>query len=199
MPVNPLTAIGIGAGIVGQIGKWIGRGAANRRLNNLLKSDPTYSENPLAKQRLGLANTLLNARMPSAATEERNIYGNTANAVSNAERAATSSNELLLAGTGIQGQANKAFENLGTEENQDYQRRYGNEVSAQEGVINEQDKVFNDNVRRFQDKVQIQGAQSNNNTSGWQDFSNLGFGLADLGVNGGFTPKPKPTVQPLRF
>lgn len=193
-----LPLIGLATGLIGRIGKLFGRGAANRRLKALQAADPQYTENPLAKQRLGLANTLLNARMPSAATVERNIYQNQANTISNAQRSAASGNELLLAGSGVQGQTNQAFSDLGEQEANDYQRRYANQGEAQQGVINEQDKVYQDQVRRFGDKAQIQGAISNNNTSGWQDFSNLGFSLADFGVNSGMMPK-KPQTVPTRF
>lgn len=184
--MNPLSIIGLGAGLIGGIGKLFSRGAANRRLRALQKEDPIYKENPLAAKRLGLANTLLNARMPSAASVERNIYQNQANTVSNAQRSATSGNDLLLAGGAIQGQTNQAFNELGEDEATDYQRRYGNQVAAQEGLINEQDKVFQDQTRRFGNKVQIQGAISGNQQAGWGDISNMGFGIASFGLNGGF-------------
>lgn len=174
-------AIAIGGaaiGVAGGIGKAVSRGKANKRLKALQNENVV---NPLAKQRLGLANTLLNARMPSAASVERNIYQNQANTISNAQRAATSGNNLLLAGAGVQGQTNQAFNALGEDEANDYQRRYANEVAAQEGVMNEEQRVFGN-------KVQFQGAISANQQAGWGDISNMGFGIADFGLSN-FRPK----------
>jgi len=192
----PLPLIGIGMGLVGAVGKMLGRGKANRKMSELLKSDPEYTANPLAAQRLGLAKTLLNARMPGAIQAERNILTNQANKIDNVNKVATDSAQAITAAAGIGGQTDNAFEDLALTEAQDYQRRYQNQDSAMEGVINEQDKVFNDQTRRFGNKVQVSGAQNQNRQDNWQDFSNMGFGLADFSMNGGFdnmfTGKSKP-------
>lgn len=179
-----LGPIGMGIGAIGTIGKLIARGAANRKMEELQKLDPTYQINPLAQQRLGLANTLLNARMPGSVAAERNIYGNSANQLYNVNKVATDASQAISAASGIGGQADQAFNQLGQQEAQDYQRRYGNLVGAQEGMISEGDKVYQDQVRRYQDMAQIQGAQSENNTSGMSDVGNFGWGLADFGMAG---------------
>lgn len=182
----PVPLIGLAIGAAGAIGKMFGRGKANREMKRLLAKDPQYAENPLARQRMGLASTLLNARSPGSIIAERNIYSNQANQISNINRGATSSNEALLAGAGTQGTTNQAFDRLSQEDAADYQRRYGNLENAQEGVIREGDKVFNDKVRRFGNEAQIKGQMQANNQNTWGDVSNLGFGLADFGMNGGF-------------
>src|SRR5205085_1584394 len=82
--------------------------------------------NPIAGQRLGLAQTLLNARMPGAAAAERNIYGSQANTMAQVNRNATDSSQVLALAGAAQGQTNQAFSNLETQEAQDYQRRYSN-------------------------------------------------------------------------
>ena len=181
MPVAGLISAGVGL-----IGGAISRGNANSKLRQLLKDDPIYKENPLAAQRFGLAQTLLNARMPGASSAEKNIYANQATTLSRAQRGATDSSQLLLAGGNIQGQTNEDFNRLGMDEAGDYQRRYGNYVGAQEGLINEQDKVYQDKVRRFQDRAQIQGAQAQNNGATWQELSNFGMGMANFGVASGW-------------
>lgn len=186
---------GAGLGLIGTIGKMFARGAANRKLRQLQKEDPIYQTNPIAAQRLGLANTLLNARAPGAAAQEQNIYSNQANATANAERGATDSSQLLLTGGAIQGQTNDAFSQLDQNENADYQRRYGNQVGAQEGMIAEGDKVFNDQTRRFNDKAQIQGAQAANNGNTFGDIANAGWALGDFGLNGGFNALKKKTGE----
>jgi len=174
-----MEAVGLATGIIGGIGKLFGRGKANKKLDQLQKQDPTYAENPLARNRLGLAQTLLNARMPGASTVEKNIYGAGANAFGRATANATDSSQLLAMGSAIQGQQAQQFSDLGVQEAQNYQSRYGNLVNAQQGVINEGDKVFDDQIRKFGNKMQIQGAKNQNNQNNWGDISRLGFGLAD--------------------
>ena len=185
--IDPIsTGIGLVGGLVGGIGKIIGRGKANRQLEQLLKQDPRYQINPLAQQRLGLAQTLLNARQPGAATAERNIYSNEANQLAFLNRNATDASQALALAGSIAGQTNQAFENLGMQEAQDYQRRYGNLTEAQQGMISEGDKQYQDQIRRYQDLLSIRGAQNENRQNTWGDIANFGFGLIDFGMSGGF-------------
>lgn len=180
------TLLGIGAGLVGGIGKMLGRKKANKQLDALLAKDPQYAENPEAAKRLGLANTLLNARMPGAMAAEKNIYTNHANTTSNVLRNSTDSSQALAIAAGVGGQTNQAFEDLQQNELQDYQRRYGNMEDARDSYIQEGDKVFNDKIRRYGNEVQIRGTQNQNKQDNWQDISNMGFGMADFSMNGGF-------------
>lgn len=184
--MNPLSLVGAGLGLIGGIGQMFSRGKANKELGQLMNQDPSYQANPIAKERYGLAQTLLNSRMPGSASMERNIYQNQANTIGNVQRNATDSSQALALAAGTQGQTNQAFNQLGMEEANDYQRRYGNLVGAQEGMINEGDKVYNDSVRRYGDKVQIKGAQQQNRMDNWQTLSNMGFGLGDFGLSSGF-------------
>jgi len=185
---------GIGLGLIGGIGKMFGRAKANRELKNLMKQDPTYQADPrvmqMANQRLGLANTLLNARMPGASAAERNIYTNQANQLAGLNRGATDASQALAVAAGIGGQTNQAFENLGQQEAQDYYRRLENQGQAQQGVMNEATRIegnqYQDQLRKYQNKLDIQGAIQQNRQNTWGDISNLGFGLADFGLSGGF-------------
>jgi cell division protein FtsL len=185
---------GIGLGLIGGIGKMFGRAKANRELKRLQKEDPTYSADPrimqMANQRLGLANTLLAARMPGAATAERNIMTNQANQLAGLNRGATDASQALAVAAGIGGQTNQSFENLGQAEAQDYYRRLGIQGEAQQGVMNEAQRIegntYNDQLRKYQNKMDIQGAIQQNRQNTWGDISNLGFGLADFGMSGGF-------------
>jgi len=181
MPVAGLISAGVGL-----VGGAISRANSNSALSKLLKDDPVYNENPIAAQRLGLAKTLFNARMPGATAVERNINSNQSNTVSNIQRGATDSSQFLSGVAGAQGQTNQAYDRLGIEEAQDYQRRYGNVSNAQEGVMDEQNRVFQDKVRRFQDRAQIQGAQQQNNGATWQELSNFGMGLSNFGMASGW-------------
>jgi len=178
---------GLATGLIGGIGKMISRGKANKEMGRLMKEDPTYAANPLAAQRLGLAQTLLNARMPGASAAERNIYTNQANQLASVDRNATDASQALAIKSGVGAGTNNSFQDLGQMEASDYQRRFGNLVNAQEGVINEGNKVFQDQTRRFDNKVQFKGAQAANRAANWSDVSNIGFGLMDFGAAGGFS------------
>jgi hypothetical protein len=181
-----LPAIGLGLGAIGTIGKMIGRGKANKQMRQLMRTNPQYKANPLVAERLGYAKTLLNARAPGAANAENNIFANQATAVSNMGKGATDASQFLALAGNSQGQTNEALNQLGQQETADFQRRYGNLVGAQDAQVNEDDKVYNDQVRRFQDNAQLQGQIQENKQNNWGDIANAGFGLADFGMAGGF-------------
>ncbi len=181
--MNPLAAVSGAIGVAGGIANIIGAGAANKKLQALMLSDPQYSANPIAQQRLGLTQTLLNARAPGAAFQEANIYNNQANTMASVDRNATSGADALAVAAGVQGQTNQAFTNQAQQDAEDYQRRLNNVVGAQEGVIQEGDKVFQDKTRRFGDQVQIQGAQQANTSNAWKSLSNLGFAGLNFGMS----------------
>lgn len=183
--MNPLSIAGLGLGLVGGIGKLFGVRKSNKALDKLYSQDPTYTANPLASQRLALAQSLLNARMPGATNIERNIYGNQAQQISNINRNATDASQALALASGTQGQTNQAFNNLGIQEAQDFQRRYGNYSGALQGQIEEQQRAYQDQVRRFNDLAAIRGAQQQNRQNAWGSLSNMGMGIANFGLSGG--------------
>ena len=59
-----------GLGVAGGIGKMFARAKANKDLKGLMKQDPVYQQNPIAAQRMALAQQLFNARMHGAAAVE---------------------------------------------------------------------------------------------------------------------------------
>lgn len=181
----PLAAIGLGVGLLGGAAKIFGASSANQKLNQLISQDPVYTANPLAKQRLSLAQTLLNARMPGAATVEKNIFNTQANTLAADQRGATNSAQLIATAGGVQGQTNQSLSNLGVKEAEDYQRRYANLGEAQQGEINEEQKVQQDRIRRFEDLAQIRGQQNANTQNAWGSLSSAGFGLANFALAGG--------------
>lgn len=186
MPAGGLiTLAGLGLGLAGGVGKGIQRSKSNRELRNLMGKMPGYQVDESVKNRLGLAQTLLNARMPGAAAAERNIYQTEANQMANAQRAASSGNELLLAGAGAAGQANQAFGQLGQAEAADYQRRYGNLAEAQSAMTAEKQREFENKMQRYQMEAQLQGAIQENKAATWGDISNFGMGVASMGASGG--------------
>jgi hypothetical protein len=183
--MNPLAIGGAALGLIGGVANLFGSRKANKRLDRLMKQNPTYQSNPIAAQRMALAQQLLNARQPGAAAAERNIYGAQANTLANIQRNATDSSQALALAAGSQGQTNQAFGDLAQQEAQGYQQRYQNLSGAQQGMIEEGDKVYQDQVRRFQDLAQIRGMQTRNTQNAWQGVSNLGFGLLNFGLAGG--------------
>tara|TARA_R110000868_G_scaffold157413_1_gene384636 strand:- start:147 stop:884 length:738 start_codon:yes stop_codon:yes gene_type:complete len=168
MPVIIPAAIGL----VGGVGKMIGRGQANRQMRKLLAEQPKYKENQLAT-------TQLNARMPGAAQAERNIYGEQANILGRSQQAATSSSDVLQQLGGVQAQTNQALQGLAGQEAVDYQRRYQNYTT-------EKDKAFEDQLRQFQNRAQIEGGIQENKQNSWGDVSSMGFGVANFAAQGGF-------------
>lgn len=187
--MDPLSMISLGVGGLGAIGGLINSFSSGAKLNALMRQDPSYQTSPYAAQRLNMAQTLLNARMPGATAMERNIYGNQSNQLANVNRNATDSSQALALGSAAQGQTNQAFQNLGTQEQQDYYNRLQNETGAQQGMIQEGDKVYQDQVRRFQDRAALTGAQMQNVQGAWNSVANLGFGgvgaLSFLNMNRG--------------
>lgn len=191
-------------GLIGGIGKMFARAKSNKEMKALSKLDPNYTANPLAAQRLSYARSLRDARMPGAAAVERNIYGGMGNTITNAQNNASNSSQVLALAGAAQGQAQQGFENLGMAEAQDQQRRMGNWEGALQGQINEDDKVFGDDLRQYGNKVQTQGAIAENRANTWGDISNMGFGIADFAQAGGMNGLggmfgKKQTMQPMQF
>ncbi len=168
------SVIGGAMGTVGTIFGAVAGMKADKKLSKLQREDPAYTESPYVKQRLSLAQALLNARMPGATAMEQNVYANQANTTSNLQRNATDSSQLLALGAGVQGQTNDAFGKLGLAEAGDYYNRLQNLVGAQEGATEEHRNLFDDALRRWQDKVNINQAQYAMRQQGAQNFINLG-------------------------
>lgn len=127
----------------------------NKRLGEFALSDPTYTSSPYAANTLGLAQTILNGRMAGASSRERNIYGAGANAMGNINRNVTDSSQALALGAGIQGQEGQQFDQLQQMEGQDYYNKLQNLNQANAGMTAEGDKIHDDQVRRWQDQVNI--------------------------------------------
>ena len=193
-----LPLIGAGIGLIGGISKMIARGKSNREMRKLSAQDPRYTANPLAANRLAYATAIRDARMPGVAAAERNITGSMGNTITTAQNNAADSGQVLALAAAAQGQAQKGFENLGMAEAQDQQRRMTNWEQALQGQISEDQNVFQDDLRRYGNKVQTQGAIAENRANTWGDISNMGFGLADFAGAGGFKGLfgKKPTTMP---
>lgn len=181
--MNPLTIVGLGAGIIGGLGNLFGGRKARREMDAVMKLDPRYQVNPIAQERYGFAKTLLNARMPGAINAERNIMASQANQLANINRGSTDATQALMLASGAQGQTNDAFQQLAGSEAQDYYNRVQNLTGAQQGMIAEGDKVYQDDVRRWENKANAAGAKIQSRAQQWQGLSSLGFGVANFGLS----------------
>ncbi len=169
----------------------------SNKLNNMSMGinpiDPTYKTSPYAQQRLGMAQNLLNARMPGATSMERNIQANTSNQMENVNRNATSGSQALAMGAAVQGQGNQAVQNLGTQEQQDYYNRSQNVVGAEQGMTGEGDKVYQDQLRDYQEKQGLKnaylGAAMQNKQTALNSYANLGTSASSFMS---MLPKKKP-------
>lgn len=152
-----------------------GAGAmASANLGRLLKKDPIYTTSPYAQERYNLAHTILNSRMPGAATIERGIYNNTGNTVGNIKNNVTDSSQALSLITGLQGQGADQINKLGVQEGQDYYKKLDNLTGAQDEMTKEHQNLFDDSVRRWQDKLNGSMANFSIQTQGNQSSANAG-------------------------
>jgi len=176
------TVVGGAMGTVGGIFNSIAGIKWDKKMSQLLEQDPQYTEDPYTKQRYGMAQTLLNARMPGAASREKNIYSSGANAVNNFGRGATDANQFLAAAAGSQGMEGQQFDQLQQQEGQDYYNKLNIYNDASKGLTDEHRNLFDDSLRRWQDKININTAQYKARLAGGQSFSNMG-GAAQSGLN----------------
>jgi len=65
--------LGLAGGLIGTIGSAAARGSANAEIERQIKNKKALSD-----ERLGLAKTIFNGRMPGATALENNIFGNQA-------------------------------------------------------------------------------------------------------------------------
>ncbi len=178
-------AVGTVLGSVGTIIANLEGDKTRRALNRARGTDPVYSQSPYAKQRLALAQQLMNARMPGAQQAEANIMSNQANYVNSLQRNATDSSQLLALGAAAEGQTNDAFKQIGMSEAQDYYNRLNNFNSASQGMTEEHRAQFDDKVRRWQDDVNITMARNAIRQQQGQNMSNLGASIGSMNFGGG--------------
>lgn len=181
--------VGAALGIVGGIASNISGDKTRKKLEELGKSDPQYMESQYAKQKFGLAQSLLNARMPGSAAVEKNIAGQQANTQGNVQRNATDSSQSLALAAAGQGQADNAYQQAGIAENQDYMGRVQNYNQGAQGMVDENTKTYDDSVRRWQDQVNIALQRHAIRQQQGQNMSNMGASVSSMGgmMGGGGT------------
>lgn len=176
-----------GLALAGAIVKGIQAVKQNSLANGINPNDPTYEVSPYAKANLGLANSLYNGRMAGATDLERNIQGNQATTLNSINRNATSSSQALALAGAAQGQTNAALSGLQTTEAQNKYALAGQVTNANRDMTTEQGKVYQDQLRKYEQDVQAKAAlrqASANNLSGL--FGDLTSGAMIAGSMGAF-------------
>jgi len=157
---------------------------ADKKLDKLLKTDPTYTSSPYAANNLGIAQQLLNSRMAGMSARERNIQSSGANARAGIGRNVTDSSQALAMMAGIQGQEGEQFNDLAMQEAQDAAMKQQNLMGANRDMTTEHKDLFDDSVRRWQDQVNTAMTQYKMRTRGGDSISQWGAGLSSMGGGG---------------
>lgn len=157
------------AGIAGQVGATaygIAQGAKMMSEANAI--DPRYYqygdpklqgyESPYAKQMLGLAQTQLNARSPYAVAQQRSILASQAGAQSAGQKAITDPSQLLAMAPVYQGVAGKQEFDRAFAEQQQYQQKLAQLTGAQQVMIGEGEKIYQDRLRKYQMDMDLKQA-----------------------------------------
>lgn len=173
--------VGAALGVIGGIASNISGDKTRKKLEELGKTDPQYFESQYAKQKFGLAQSLLNARMPGSAATEKNIAVQQANTQGNVQRNATDSSQALALAAAGQGQADNAYQQAGVAENQDYMGRVQNYNQGAQGMVDENTKTYDDSVRRWQDQINITLQRHAIRQQQGQNMSNMGSSISSMG------------------
>jgi hypothetical protein len=173
----PLPLLGLAGAGINLVSGLITAGKQKKLANAIHPNDPTYQTSDYAKNNLALASQLYNSRMAGANQQEQNIYGTQANTISAIDRNSGSGADALAAVAGTQGNTNQSFANLGMQEAQDKMNRYALVNQANQGMINEGDKVYNDQLRKYTEAVDaknaLQGAALQNSHNAIAGFGNM--------------------------
>jgi hypothetical protein len=148
-------------GLISGINSIFAGGKQKKASKKINPKDVTYEVSPYAQEQLDNARAEKNARMPGAAQAERNIYQNQANALANMGRNSTDSSQLLAMAGGVQGQSNDAFGNLGVADAQNRQMNVQNLNNALGVMTGENDKVYQDKLRKYQEAYNAKMALMN--------------------------------------
>ena len=148
----------------------------NNLANNVVVPDANYQTSPYAQAMLAQANQYKNSRMTGAADAEQNIDTNQANTIGSIQRNATSGAQALSLSMAAQGNSNNAFNQLRQQEGADQQNKLNNWNNANQQMIGEDDKVYQDRVRKqnlaMNEKNALRGAANANFGGGLNDLSN---------------------------
>ena len=164
-------------GTVGPAFKTVAGLKWDKKMTQLLGQDPSYTGDSSVNERLALARTMLNSRMPGAASMERNILGSAANAMGSINRNTTDASQALAMATGINANTNQQFSGMQDKEAENYYNNLGFLSRALKDKTEDNRMLFDDAVRRWQDKINIATAQYKARAGGGQDIINYGASM----------------------
>lgn len=181
------------AGTLGSIIGSIFRGSQGRKQQRMADAihpvDATYTESPFAKNQLATVQQMMNGRMAGASNEEQAIQNNFANSMAGVNRNATNGSQSLAMLAGLQGNTNQALSDLQTKENMNKQSLLGQLAYANQMNTAEGDKVYNDQLRKFNNdmnaKNALQSAAWQNKGGFWNGLSNGLVGAGNFLEQGG--------------
>lgn len=143
--------------------------------------DSTYNISEYSKRNLGMYQQERFGRMKGAASAERNIMANQAGALAGIERNSTDSSQSLAMLAGLQGQTDQSFMGLADRENANNQNAMAGLSGAYATMNEEQRRVYEDQVRKFNNdtaaKAALQNASWANKMSATNDLAS-GIALA---------------------
>jgi hypothetical protein len=192
MPGFPmLDAAGAVSSLIGGIFKGIQGHKQQKMANAIHPVNAVYHVSPYAQNQLSTVQQMMNGRMAGASNEEQNIYGNMANSIGAADRNSTSGAQSLAMLAGLQGNTNQAFSQLGQQEAMNKQNMLGQLYYANQGMTQENQNVYFDQLRNYNNDLNSKNALQNaawNNKGGMIDsFQNALVQAGNMGQNGAFS------------
>jgi hypothetical protein len=179
--MDPFTIGALVSG-AGALGKIFSGAKQNKLANQINPFFQQYQKNPLAQENLAVNKNMFYGRMPGAQKAESNIMQSQSNQLSNLQRGATDSSQLLAVGAGLQGGTNEAFSNLAAAEGQSKAALLPSLGQAYRGAISEADKAYESMLQKYQidrqDKAALRNAGQQNIFGGIGD---IGAGLMQYG------------------
>jgi hypothetical protein len=147
--------------------------------------DPTFTQSGEVNDEYNLAKLMMNARMPGAQQLEQNVSATGAAADANVDRSATDASQALAMKSVNQDNTNKGFQNLAQMENQNQQQNFQN-LGYATGMKSQQEMTkYEDNVRRWQDTMNILLKRGDIKSGEWQSVANLGSQFSSMNFGGG--------------
>lgn len=176
--------VGPALGAITAIGRGIFGSKQLRLANQINPVYNPYQVSPYAKNKLSLAQQMFYGRSPAAASAENNILANESQTVDNLAKGATDSSQFLSGAATAGGQAAGSFNTL---YNQEATSKYGmlnNLNSAYDSMTEEGDKVYQDQLRKYQmdvaEKNALTSAGAGNVYGAGGDLSSFGMMLPQI-------------------
>jgi DNA polymerase III gamma/tau subunit len=178
-------AVGAALGTIATIGGNLDKDKIRSQMLKVGAQDPTFTQSKEVGDEYGLAKMMMNARMPGAQQLEQNVSATGAAANANVDRSATDASQALAMKSLNQDNTNKGFQNLAQMENQNQQQNFQNLNQATGQLANQEMTKYEDQVRRWQDTMNILLKRGDIKGGEWQSVANLGSQFSSMNFGGG--------------